>query len=204
MNGNVSPRNTQAGNTASGVLVGLMIGVLIAAAVALYINFGPKPFLAPKGDSGKATQSNPAAPTASAPVALPGKPGDKPVEKPKYDFFKILPGGEAASAPAVAAMPEKASEKLFLQAGAYQNPSDADNLKARLALIGVEANVQRVDLAEKGVFFRVRLGPYEADADADAVRAKLATEGIESSIVRSKPQTAQANAKTPSQSPPKN
>jgi len=166
-------------------MAGLLIGVLIAAAVALYINFGPKPFVNKVDQAPRLTESQPAG--QSEPIELPGKPGDKPVEKPKYDFYKILPDGNQASAP-VAAKPEAppASDRIFLQAGAFQNPLDADNLRARLALMGVESNVQRVDLSEKGVFYRVRVGPFETADAADSTRARLMTEGIESSVVRPK------------------
>lgn len=186
MSGQISFRQAQRGSTASGVLVGLLIGVLIAAGVALYINFGPKPFVNKVEQAPRPAASGPAA--QSAPIALPGKPGDAPVEKPKYDFYKILPGGEAASAP-VSNKPAEApaADKIFLQAGAFQNPSDADNLKARLALLGIESNVQRVDLSEKGVFYRVRLGSFATPEAADSMRARLLTEGIEASVVKAKP-----------------
>ncbi|MBK9217438.1 MAG: SPOR domain-containing protein [Uliginosibacterium sp.] len=199
----------QRGNTVSGLLIGLLIGILIAAGIAAYINFGPKPFVLPKPDSSasKPLQSAPAA-GGNTPIALPGKPGDRPVtttqtpassqsaaaegEKSKFDFYKILPGGETASAPAPAKPTETPSDKVALQAGAYQDPSEADNLKARLAMMGVEAKVQRVDLGEKGVFYRVRLGPFDTPADADEMRAKLASEGIETSVVKSNPKAAVA------------
>ncbi|WP_245541910.1 SPOR domain-containing protein [Uliginosibacterium gangwonense] len=210
----------QKGNTVSGVLIGLLIGIIIAAAIALYINFGPKPFTSPKVDT--VTKPAQSAPVGNvAPIDLPGKPGDRPVgpkptvsapaaannpppaasastpasgdgEKNKFDFYKILPGGDAASTPVPAKPVEAPSNKVSLQAGAYQNPSDADNLKARLALAGVEAKVQRVDLGDKGVFYRVRLGPFDTAAEADAMRARLATEGIETSIVRSNPSASGA------------
>jgi len=217
MYGTISMAKYQKGNTVSGVLIGLLIGIIIAAAIAMYINFGPKPFTSPKQDT--ATKPAQSAPVGNqAPIDLPGKPGDRPVapksaasapaatatptqqpaasastpaaggeEKNKFDFYKILPGGDAASTPVQNKPAEAPSNKVSLQAGAYQNPSDADNLKARLALAGVEAKVQRVDLGDKGVFYRVRLGPFDTAADADAMRARLATEGIETSIVRSNP-----------------
>lgn len=215
MNATIPTAKYQKGNTVSGLLMGLLIGILIAAGIALYINFGPKPFTLPKSDAsgGKSAQSSPVG-TSNQPIALPGKPGDQPVNKPtaqsqvseqsapvggeksKFDFYKILPGGEPASTPVPPKSAEAASDKVSLQAGAYQNPSDADNLKARLALMGVEAKVQRVDLGEKGIFYRVRLGPFDDAADADAMRGKLATEGIETSIVRSNPSGTAAAAAT--------
>lgn len=227
MYGTISKAAHQKGNTVIGVVVGLLIGVIIAACLALYINFGPKPFNTPKdGAADKPAQSTPATNSNGSPIDLPGKPGDKPLvtkpanggtasnsapaantrtgastpatgdDKSKFDFYKILPGGDAASAPAQqqAKPAEAASDKILLQAGAYQNPADADNLKARLALAGVEAKVQRVDLGDKGIFYRVRVGPFDNAADADAARAKLATEGIETSVVRSNPPAANTTA----------
>lgn len=200
----VSAPKLQRGNTVSGLLMGLLIGIIIAAAIALYINFGPKPFVT-EAKTDSTSQSTPAASAIGTPIELPGKPGDRPVkvsppatpaqsqpsapDKDKLDFYTILPGGEAASAP----QPKPAgvqSDKPGLQAGAYQNPSDADNLKARLAMLGVEAKVQRVDLGDKGIFYRVRLGPFGSLEEADGMRARLATEGIETSLVRSNSSTA--------------
>lgn len=182
----------QRGNTLTGVMLGLVLGVIIAVGVALYINFGRTPLRdTPAPISSPATPA-PVAPAASGPAALPGKPGDQAntAQPPNFDFYKILPGGDAASVPAPAKPAVDNTERMFVQAGAFQDPSDADNLKARLALMGIEAGVQKVDVTDKGTFHRVRVGPFTAFGDAEAVRARLATEGIESSIVRSKPQAA--------------
>ena len=179
----------QSGNTMIGVAVGLLIGVVIAVGIALYINFGAKPF---QKDENKATQSGSVTPSSSEPIALPGKPGDKPFakpeDKPSYDVYKILPGGDVASVPVSAPGGEPvAADKIYLQAGAFQDPSEADNLKARLALMGLEAGVQKVDTADKGILHRVRVGPFPAQNDADVAHAKLAQEGIETIVVRIKP-----------------
>lgn len=185
MSCNRGGRRNQWGGTLAGVLIGLLVGAVIAVGVALYINFGHKPFKA-EGPTARPQQSAPVV-AQSTPITLPGKPGDQPVGKPKFDFYKILPGGEAASAPIEDRPVEAVAERIYLQAGAYQNPSDADNLKARLALMGIEASVQRVDLGPKGIFYRVRLGTFGSTEAAESMRARLATDGIESTIVRSKP-----------------
>ncbi|MFA9441266.1 SPOR domain-containing protein [Uliginosibacterium sp. sgz301328] len=188
----------QGGSTLAGVMVGLLIGIIVAVAIAVYINFGPKPFtIKGPSDAASAPVATPVQPSMSGPIALPGKPGDAPVEKPRFDFYKILPGGDS-SAPAPAPTPAPTqqadtSERVYLQLGAFQDPAEADNLKARLAFMGFEASVQRVD-TDKGVLQRVRIGPYASSQDADSVRAKLAQEGIESSVVRSKPRAAGASA----------
>ena len=207
MYGRTRQTSRERGNTLLGVLLGLLVGALIAVGAAVYVNLGPKPFVA-KQDA----QPSRDAPllTQSSPIALPGKPGEapvkpntqaasssqgadsqatasQPVEKPKYDFYQTLPRGDAASVPVVEKpAPAAQPDKVYLQAGSYQNPSEADNLKARLALMGIEANVQRVDLGDKGVFYRVRLGSFPNADAAETMRARLATEGIAANIVKLK------------------
>lgn len=132
--------------------------------------------------------------TAGQPAALPGKPGDKPLEKPRFDFYKILPEGGSASPKPAAEKPARPAngepapkDKLYLQLGAFQNPADADNLKAKAALMGLEASVQKVESPEKGTMHRVRVGPYLAQDEADRVRAQLAQNGVSAALVRIKP-----------------
>ena len=190
-----------------GLFVGLVIGVLVAAGVVWYIHKTPMPF------NNKTQAAPPPPPPAAqagaqpqAPMALPGKPGD-PIpaqgDKPRFDFYKILPGnGEATSDPKAAeakavdpkVKPEKEKEKektenavlkeaVYLQTGSFQNAGDADNQKARLALLGAEASIQQVMLQEK-VWFRVRLGPFKKMDDVNNMRADLARQGIEAKIVK--------------------
>ena len=185
----------QAGGTILGIFIGLVVGVVIAAGVVLYLNKTPLPFQA-KGArpaAEKGDESRPAA-VPVVPEPLPGKPGDKAQEKPRFEFYKILPGTDAPVPQAAsqatpkqdAAVPAPASDVLFLQAGAFQKPADADNLKARLALMGVEASVQQVTLAEKGVLHRVRIGPYANPDEMAKTRTLLAQNGIQASVVRVK------------------
>lgn len=178
----------QAGGTLIGMFIGLVIGVVIAAGVVWYLNKTPLPFQNKTGRPAaeKAGEAKPAA----APQPLPGKPGDKVQEKPRFEFYKILPGAEEPvpqPAPKAAAeKPAAPAETLFLQAGSFQKPADADNLKARLALMGVEASIQQVTLPEKGVMHRVRIGPYANPDEMARARTLLAQNGIEAGVVRVK------------------
>lgn len=220
------------GSTLVGIFVGLILGALVAAGIALYFT-SASPFK--RQDDKPAPPATPAAKPAAPgePIALPGKPGDKPVEKPRFDFYNVLPkGSDALPAPekpeetteilkpgSVPDKPEKADkpadtakpgatrddaaerakaaaaladkplvpEKYFLQAGAFEDPSDADNLKARLALMGVEASVQKVDVPEKGVMHRVRVGPYMEQDEMNKVRTQLSASGINTVVIRIKP-----------------
>lgn len=200
------------GNTLVGVFLGLVIGVVIAAALAWYFS---RPYEFQQNSSGQsvpvATQSG----AGPAPIDLPGKPGDKPAVRPpapvavasapaaaqsapgekKFDFYDILSKGDQASLPVPApGKTDAAPDRFYLQLGAFADPSEADNVKARLALIGLEASVQRLETADKGTLHRVRLGPYLKPEDMNAVRAQLAQAGIESSVVRTRSKAAPAQS----------
>jgi cell division protein FtsN len=165
-----------------GILVGLLLGLGIALGAAWYINKMPSPFLhstpAVKNDTPKA-----AAPDIPK---VEGKTTPAPDGKPRFDFYKILPGSETPTPgqqPKEAQKPTAvAKEAFFLQAGAFQNASDADNLKARLALLGVEASIQTTTIPDKGVWHRVRIGPYTNVEELNKARDTLKQNGVETTL----------------------
>jgi len=259
-----APARKSAGGTLLGLFIGLVIGVVAVAAVVWYINKVPLPFTttgqppakAPPTATAKAPAATPEtqAAAAPAPIALPGKPGD-PVgsDKPRLDFYKILPGkaeaipdpapaehkpveakpaetkpaaskpevatptAPASSGPATEGRPAESKpaasrpseskpaetkqaessksreradkettalkEPIYLQAGAFQSASEAENQKARLALIGAEARIQQVMLQDK-VWYRVRLGPFHKMDDVNHLRGDLARQGIDANVVK--------------------
>ncbi len=218
------PKSGSRGSTLVGIFVGLILGALVAAGIALYFTTS-SPFQKPKPEE-KPVVAPPPKPQASEPIALPGKAGDKPVEKPRFDFYNVLPkGSDALPAPSKPeettevvkpAKPEKGEredksadlprdaaerakaeaalldkplvpEKFYLQAGAFEDPSEADNLKARLALMGVEASVQKVELPEKGTLHRVRTGPYLGQDEMNKALQQLSGAGIKAAIIKIKP-----------------
>jgi cell division protein FtsN len=144
--------------------------------------------------------------SAPAPAPAPKTPvAGKAPEKPRFDFYKILPGGEEpvserelrerlrASA-ATKSQPAASQDVYFIQAGAFQNPADADNQKARLAILGFESNVEPTSLPDKGTWYRVRLGPYTKIDELNKVRQALAQNGIDANLVKLKdPTSAKAN-----------
>lgn len=166
-----------------GILTGLVIGLVIAVGVFYLVSKNP-----PRFDNFVAQQ-----PQASKPPVQAGKPeelkpiGEEPAKQQRYDFYRILPGnGDSASAPpAKAAQPApvapapQASAPVFLQAGSFQQAEEADNLKARLAMLGLDVEIQTVTLGEVGVRHRVRIGPLRSPAEIQQARALLAQNGIE-------------------------
>lgn len=77
-------------------------------------------------------------------------------------------------------------DQYFLQAGAFAAAGDADNQKAKLALLGFEAKVETVDIEGKGTMHRVRLGPYGRLDDINRVRSTLASNGVDAALIRLK------------------
>lgn len=199
-------RKKSGGGTFLGLFIGLVIGVLGAAAVVWYINKTPMPFTTKQQPVAPANGAKPEVakmPAAQPPVpaALPGKPGD-PIpqggDKPRFDFYKILPGNAEAIPDPKPAEPKAADAKgkdakdakegtlkepLYLQAGSFQNAGDADNQKAKLAMLGAEATIQQVMVQDK-VWFRVRLGPFSKMDDVNRLRADLAKQGVEANVVK--------------------
>jgi len=71
----------------------------------------------------------------------------------------------------------------FVQAGAYGRTEDAEQQRARLAMLGVEGKLTEREQAGRTVY-RVRIGPFDRKGDAEATRAKLGDSGVEAALVR--------------------
>jgi cell division protein FtsN len=71
----------------------------------------------------------------------------------------------------------------FVQAGAYGRSEDAEQQRARLAMLGIEARLTEREQAGRTVF-RVRVGPFDRKEDADAAKEKLSGAGVDSALVR--------------------
>ena len=201
-------RKKARGGTLIGMFIGLVIGVVVAAAVVWTMNKSPLPFSKhvtappPPPEGGKSSGGKAVTPGGDAqpaqPMALPGKPGD-PIPEKRFQFYDILPGKSDAvpdktPKPVAKEEPKKEEKKeepkeiktpRFLQAGSFSTPQDADNQKAKLAFIGVEAVVQQVMVQDK-TYYRVRVGPYTKIDELNKVRAELARNGVEAQLVKNK------------------
>jgi len=190
-----SSRKSGFGGTLFGIFIGVALGLSLAAAVAFYLMKAGNPYVS-------------ASPAASRDVSKEtpksGRGEAAAPEKPRFDFYKILPGGEEPRVPKAAVPPSdkavakvderaaqtdkdkaaKAAERFWLQAGSFANEADAEDLKARLALAGWEAAIQPVSLPEKGQRFRVRLGPYDNTDELSRMKSELAKRGFEVAVIK--------------------
>ncbi|GMV45573.1 MAG: hypothetical protein AMXMBFR66_09710 [Pseudomonadota bacterium] len=98
------------------------------------------------------------------------------------DAAAIVPGAAAPAAPRSAA-PGVDPFTYFVQAGAFTRSDDAEQQKAQLALLGLNAKVSEREQAGRTVH-RVRVGPFPTRDEADALQLKLQEAGVEAQIVR--------------------
>lgn len=204
----------QRGGTLLGLVIGALIGLAAALAVAVYITKVPVPFMnkgqsrSPDHDAAEAKKNqswnpnaplygkNPAKPAAASgavtdvtpqppvaaqkPVADPAKPA-KPAADPIGDLAKAKMAPAATPAPAAAAGADPFS--YFVQVGAFRTPEDAEQQRAKISLMGLEAKVTEREQSGRTVF-RVRLGPFDKKEDADKAKERLDGSGIETALVR--------------------
>jgi cell division protein FtsN len=203
-----------------GMIIGLLLGVVISLAVALWLNRLSNPFV----EKGKTVEPTPRIAPAQPPPpaeaakaaeqaakgakaaeeAKAAKAAPKAAERPRFEFYQILPGDKDAEAravpkappppPAPAGPPKPGSspaspkphggEVYWLQAGAFSEEKEADNLKAKIAFTGLEATVRAVTIPDKGTLYRVRLGPYQNLDDANRNKAVLSQNGVGAAIIR--------------------
>lgn len=206
-----------------GIIIGLLLGIVISLAVALWLNRLSNPFV----EKGKTVEPTPKIAPAQPPAppsaaraaeeaakaakatedAKPSKAAPaKAPERPRFEFYQILPGdkdagdkdGKASRAGAPPASPTAApkpgsspsspkphsGEVYWLQAGAFSEEKEADNLKAKIAFTGLEATVRPVNIPDKGTLYRVRLGPYQSLDDANRIKSALSQNGVGAAIIR--------------------
>ena len=192
-----------------GIFIGYALGLLTAIGTWMYINQAPSPFISQEKSSVEEGQSPMS--LSRSDQAAQGAGGNPASDgnRPRFEFYQMLPGtdepaveqqsGQAAQRPPSqqeqSILPQASSEqsfpqqpssteRYFLQAGSFQNENDAENLKAKLAMLGIQASIQAADVPAKGVWHRVRLGPYASTGDMDRIRASLQRSGIQSSPVK--------------------
>lgn len=119
-------------------------------------------------------------------------------KKPRYDFFTVLPEMEVVvpeqelsrkadkAEPTTSTSTEKAGDYYILQAGSFRSATDAEQMKARLALLGSMATVQKVTVNGQ-TWHRVRIGPFQGARTADEMRRMLSDNKIDTLVMKANP-----------------
>lgn len=191
--------NQQRGGTFVGFVIGLVVGLGAALAVAVYITKVPVPFVN-KGQSRSADQD-----AAESRKNKGWDPNDNEVLRGKNPIRPAAPAApaasEAASAPKADSKPAASADPLgdlakarsagavsepfvyFVQLGAFQTTEDAESYRAKLSLSGVETKITEREQSGRKVF-RVRVGPFDKKDEADKAKEKLEGAGLETAMVR--------------------
>lgn len=90
----------------------------------------------------------------------------------------------ATAAPASGAATDD-NTRYLLQAGAFQASGQAEEMKARIALLGLGARVESAQIGEKTVY-RVRMGPYGTASDLADAKRKLSAGGLPAMAIKVK------------------
>lgn len=162
------------------LITGLVVGCFVAFLTTLETNpSDPSQVIrkpAPKMQDARAV-------TKTEPKTLPAPP------KPRFDFYTILPEMEVV-------IPEHEIEErrrleytgkgkpgnYLIQIGSFRKLSEADRLKAQLALLGVESTIEKVTI--KGtIWHRVKSGPYGNFRAVDKIRNRLHNNQIDSIVI---------------------
>ncbi len=122
-------------------------------------------------------------PTQPIPLPPPNRADPRASGQPAAPGTRAAdPGAQAAAgAPQVAAA--EGQTIYLLQAGAYRAPNDAESMKAKLALMGFEAQIVSADV-NGATLHRVRVGPYGGLDAMNRARSRLAENGIEATVLR--------------------
>lgn len=108
----------------------------------------------------------------------------------RFEFYEMLPKFEVVipeevdfARPDVEQAPVELPGIYVLQAGSFSTFSDADRVKAQLALLGLTSRIQKVGIDDK-VYHRVRIGPVESLDRLNALRRQLRQAEIEVLVIR--------------------
>ena len=123
--------------------------------------------------------------------------GTAPTSSARNPAVQVVPGSTASDATTTASAslppnsnpnataPTTAQKRYLLQAGAFRNSAQADDLKARIALLGLVGRVEIVQ-TPNGPMHRVRLGPYATASELEQAKQKLGSGGLPAVAIRVK------------------
>jgi len=129
-------------------------------------------------------------PQAAHPKSDKAKVEDDKNAKPKFDFYTILPEMEVIVPDkrnkAGQSAPIEKPGTYILQVASFRSFADADNLKARLALLGVESKIDTVTVNNSDTWHRLRVGPTKDLRELNKIRTRLLNNNINPILLRVK------------------
>jgi cell division protein FtsN len=166
-------------------LAGLIVGLFVAFLVFLKVSHD-------QTFSEEVVLDIPAEP--DIPVAPKVHNEPVPAPKPRFDFYNLLPEMEVVvPEEEIKGTPTREGVKrvekpgtYLLQAGSFRNRKQADQLRAKLGLLGMETRIQTVSVNSKQSWHRVRVGPFNNLRDLNQARSLLKKNGVDAILIRLK------------------
>jgi cell division protein FtsN len=111
-----------------------------------------------------------------------------PVSKRTFDFYTILPELEVVvdkddQSSSAASNKKLPAGKYVLQVGSFKSSDEADSLKAQLALMGVETNIETVKVNTIN-WHRVRVGPSKDIDQLQTTQQRLRVKNMDSILLK--------------------
>lgn len=123
---------------------------------------------------------------APKPTEAEKKSADTPVEpeEPRYDFYTLLPQAEVVvpdyeikTRVREQLVGKTKVAKYAMQAGSFRELVDAERHKAKLALLGIEAKIEKAKVGNV-IWHRIKIGPYDNPASVSTIKDLLQKNGI--------------------------
>ena len=171
--------NQKKGSFWLGAMLGVLVGCIACAALALFITNAPIPFV-------EKVQKQ------STPVDAAALDGKDP-NTALYDSGTALSAIKTVEAPTahqradepVNAAEQSTGESYSIQAGAFRNAKDAEKIRTELAFIALEADV--VKSTDAGItLYRVFLGPFDTAREANELQQRLTSNGFDAMVIKNK------------------
>ena len=174
-------------------IIGLLIGIGLAGGVAFYLNKAQNPFV-DKG-LGATNSSDPISQIKNSLQPLILAPGTKmqeassaPVAQkpaastPTYDFYDVLQGKKDLNTTRPVASAVASNVRYMVQVGAFSDPDLANDMKARLALLGFNSKIQSQQ-SNQQIINKVLIGPFNDDSQAQDLLKQLKDQDISATII---------------------
>jgi len=162
-----------------GLFIGLALGLALAAAVAFYLAKSATPYqsIAPARESPREPAKE---------LAKPGRADPFAPEKPRFDFYRILPGAEEAkvhSKPGERGLADKSTAERAVSPDKADAKSPGKTDTRAVAKVDERPAVAAPDAKPKAAErFWLQAGSFANEADAEDLKARLAFAGWEASV----------------------
>ncbi|WP_019589830.1 MULTISPECIES: SPOR domain-containing protein [unclassified Thioalkalivibrio] len=172
------------------LLAGLLIGLGVAA--VLYLQGADRP---DSLSDWLSERDRPAAEPRPEPVPDPASEREPEREEPRFRYYELLPEDEVTvpdaparddadtDAPPAPLDTPDADGPVVLQTGSFRRAEQADEMRARLTLLGLSPEVREAEI-DGDTWYRVYLGPYSDPDRTREVLERLRSEGIEALRLR--------------------